>query len=148
MYKGKEKKQMKLKIGGTRRISSRFSIAWWFCRFLARRRRWCSLSGGRRLKWQRLWREEKVRRRTAILGSSGGWCLYLCGLAVSARSPSSAGSRCTPCCPRSPTRSTTGYRVSFTRTKNHPTAAEAALTFPPVTEKLANMQYFSFLWPV
>lgn len=22
------------------------------------------------------------------------------------------------------------------------------LTFPPVTEKLANMQYFSFLWPV
>jgi hypothetical protein len=21
-------------------------------------------------------------------------------------------------------------------------------TFPPVTEKLANMQYFSFLWPV
>lgn len=26
--------------------------------------------------------------------------------------------------------------------------AKWALTFPPVTEKLANMQYFSFLWPV
>lgn len=32
--------------------------------------------------------------------------------------------------------------------KTVPPHAEAALTFPPVTEKLANMQYFSFLWPV
>lgn len=66
---------MKLKIGGggvgTRGISSRFSIAWWFCRFLARRRRWCSLSGGRRSKWRRLWREEEVRRPRGDTGKQG-----------------------------------------------------------------------------
>ena len=35
------------------------------------------------------------------------------------------------------------------RTPPHPTVTTATvLTFPPVTEKLANRQYFSFLWPV
>lgn len=37
---------------------------------------------------------------------------------------------------------------SVTCAQNNLTAAKPALTFPPVTEKLANMQYFSFLWPV
>lgn len=59
---------MELKIGGE--ISSRFSIAWWFCRFLARPRRWCSLSGGRRLKWRHLWREE---RRSDSSHQGGGF---------------------------------------------------------------------------
>lgn len=80
-------------------------------------------------------------------GEEGGM-VYLCGPAASARSPSSAGSRCKPCCPRSQTRSTAGDRFSFTHTQRKSPAANAVLTFPPVTEKLANMQYFSFLWPV
>lgn len=50
---------MELKIRRKKEISSRFSIAWWFCHFLARRRRWCSLSGGRRLKWRHLQREKR-----------------------------------------------------------------------------------------
>lgn len=145
MYKGENK--WSERSGGE--ISSRSSIAWWFCRFLARPRRWCSLSGGRRWKWRHLWREER-RSDGSHQGGGGGiqiW-VYLCGPAASARSPSSAGSRCKPCCPRSPTRSTAGGRFSVTRHQQATTAATAALTFPPVTEKLANMQYFSFLWPV
>lgn len=103
-------------------ISSRFSIAWWFCRFLARRRRWCSLWGGRRLKWQHL-RREKQRSDSSHQDAAGGgiqiW-VYLCDPVVSARSPSSAGSRCKPCCPRSPTRSTAGDRFSFAHHKHPP----------------------------
>lgn len=148
MYKGKKKPNGAKDQGEKRGISSHFSIAWWFCRFLARRRQWCSLLGGRRLKWRRLRRERKVRRCRWTPGRSRSWCIYLCGPAVSARSPSSGGSRCTPCCPRSPTRSTAGDGFSVTCTQNNLTAATPVLTFPPVTEKLANMQYFSFLWPV
>lgn len=147
---------MGLKIRRKKEISSRFSIAWWFCRFLARRRRWCSLSGGRQLKWRHLQREKRSSdnsHRDAVGGGIQQIWVYLCGPAVSARSPLSAGSRCKPCCPRSPTRSTAGDRFSFTRHKHPPhqkatMTATTVLTFPPVTEKLANMQYFSFLWPV
>lgn len=40
-------------------LSSRFSIAWWFCHFLKPQMRWCSLSGGRRSKWRRLERRDE-----------------------------------------------------------------------------------------
>lgn len=36
----------------------------------------------------------------------------------------------------------------YIKKKNKTKQRVEVLTFPPVTEKFANMQYFSFLWPV
>lgn len=92
-------------------LSSRFSITWWFCRFLKPQMRWCSLLGGRQLRWRHL----KGKRRAIMkhkpphvcgTGLQMGSVLHLCGPGASARSLLSAGSRYKPCCPRSPTRST------------------------------------------
>lgn len=54
---GPRKKKNKKKI--QKGLSSRFSIAWWFCHFLTPRMQWCSLSGGRRSIWRRLKRRDE-----------------------------------------------------------------------------------------
>lgn len=63
--------------------NSHSSTVWWFCRFPEQLKRWCSPLDGRRSRSRRL-----------------------CVLVVSERSLWSEGSRCKPCCPLSPTRST------------------------------------------
>lgn len=64
-------------------LSSRFSIAWWFCHFLTPRMQWCSLSGGRRSIWRRLKRRDgggkietvprEVQSITNILHPENNW---------------------------------------------------------------------------
>lgn len=56
------------------RLSSRFSIAWWFCHFLKPQMRWCSLSGGRQSKWRRLKRRDEEENWNCAKNSR--WWFY------------------------------------------------------------------------
>lgn len=79
---------------------------------------------------------------------------HLCGLASVVQPPYFANSKCTPCYLRCPTRSTKRNKRNPMSTnwcqnqKSYKKLNLFARTLPPVTEKLAKMQYFSFLWPV
>ncbi len=85
---------------------------------------------------------------------------YLCVLGVSVQFLSFANSICRSCYPQIPTQSTETDSVPNymsqlgTQTREAEETATAHHfeenygTFPPVTEKFAKMQYFSFLWPV
>lgn len=142
-------------------FSSRFSIAWWFCRFLKRLMRWCSLLGGRQWKWPHLGIKHKKKKRSNHLLR---WRFYevkslkaLCTcvalkflhdlfcLQVPDVNHVVLRARYDPLKPRAaqvrPFHQNTSFFLAVVSVRR-------ALTFPPVTEKLANMQYFSFLWPV
>lgn len=132
-------------------LSSRFSITWWFCRFLKPPMRWCFLLGGTRSKWRHL----KKKRRKDLTWSCRDkvdrcrvscTCVSLQLLYNLLRLQVPDVHHVVLWARHDPLRDS---RQSMLARAQTPSAAVAhTLTFPPVTEKLANMQYFSFLCPV